>query len=1078
MNMQGQRIAVLWRGDPASGGESVWYPATITAYDPNQDPLSHLVTYDDGDREWCDLETLEWREEESSNNSNMNNNNHHSNNNNNNNNNNNDDDNINDGNINDDESMLYPSGGEPSEFLTVPPNTTTNTTTTDQKREEKYTEKMTTSNITTTAAASAAATFTAATSAGLAATRVETAKQMLDQLEMTAAALRAKSLAFQHQKEAHAKYLNSAKTELHQAVQTRVEEVERRIQKQSSTQITRLKRLLSTLRSEQGSAQEAIRERQTLEDALDSMATALKKSNGKILVLQKKLKKQDVENGHLRKKMQVLEWRTQQQTESERDSAASEASSALKVVKREQRRLREMRKQQRRTATQQRQQRQQRGQQQNTSGIKERAFGGTFVRDEDREDEDNDDPDDDESVQRYSKKKRRKRATGGIWATRKESLVRLVFSLIRAVDSTKLKNGTKSLPGVACLLQMSQTDHDTRSFAGPTTHAELLRLAWGCIDGALTLPGFDEGIKGAARGGQMVPGPDCQRLLHAIFGSSTATNSNNNNSSGVTGVASSSLEEFSSTMQDTGGEGGVSSTYSGPSFLRDPTLVNPITSSLMYPDVEVVVLSSLIVLRCSCRVEYHGAALEALSTALRTEEGKRRFIQWRGMHAVIPMLGSVNIKRRGHPGLLGSMVAVLLNVVREGEHLAPFLRTLTKSVPFFAAASRAFRLDPSGNMHNQIMRLPDLQVMEALSMVLERLSRFSERTHTLFVRAGLVPKLKEWSRVLRNEVGEGAHFLVMNADAILKRVSTKRKHPTNKNASSSRGGRVRGRGGGSGGGGSSDSGQESVGNRSRVGGQAMAKRVNDKAQETKYQQDTQASRFASPILSVSPPRSNKKREQMQTHEDNEDNEEMVVYDDADDANTADGRVHEQLLQRDLDDQELEAIESELYSNGANVQKGGGPLGRGGSVGIDQGGKGLSPNRRTSPARVSPARVSPARQTKAMDRSPSRSPVPLIYDNVEDAESYLVGQALGQPIGGNGGLQKKSPAMRAVQSSATSTSPASVQSPERSTDDLLAFYNRLISKARALHEDENDIEDEEDELFAAFQDRQNNQDTMF
>ena len=54
MNMQGQRIAVLWRGDPASGGESVWYPATITAYDPNQDPLSHLVTYDDGDREWCD----------------------------------------------------------------------------------------------------------------------------------------------------------------------------------------------------------------------------------------------------------------------------------------------------------------------------------------------------------------------------------------------------------------------------------------------------------------------------------------------------------------------------------------------------------------------------------------------------------------------------------------------------------------------------------------------------------------------------------------------------------------------------------------------------------------------------------------------------------------------------------------------------------------------------------------------------------------------------------------------------------------------------------------------------------------
>ena len=42
----------------------------------------------------------------------------------------------------------------------------------------------------------------------------------------------------------------------------------------------------------------------------------------------------------------------------------------------------------------------------------------------------------------------------------------------------------------------------------------------------------------------------------------------------------------------------------GPSFLRDSTLVNPTTSALVYPDVEVVVLASLIVLRCVCRVEY------------------------------------------------------------------------------------------------------------------------------------------------------------------------------------------------------------------------------------------------------------------------------------------------------------------------------------------------------------------------------------------------------------------------------------------------------------------------------------------
>ena len=84
-------------------------------------------------------------------------------------------------------------------------------------------------------------------------------------------------------------------------------------------------------------------------------------------------------------------------------------------------------------------------------------------------------------------------------------------------------------------------------------------------------------------------------------------------------------------------------------------------------------------------------------------------------------------------------------------------------------------------------------------------------------------------------------------------------------------------------------------------------------------------------------------------------------------------------------------------------------------------------------------------------------MPHIYDRVEDAESYLVGQA------------KKSPAMRAV-TSAGNTSTASVQSPERSTDDLLAFYNRLISKARSLHEDEVVLDqDQEDELFAEFRD---------
>jgi hypothetical protein len=40
--------------------------------------------------------------------------------------------------------------------------------------------------------------------------------------------------------------------------------------------------------------------------------------------------------------------------------------------------------------------------------------------------------------------------------------------------------------------------------------------------------------------------------------------------------------------------------------------------------------------------------------------------------------------------------------------------------------------------------------------------------------------------------------------------------------------------------------------------------------------------------------------------------------------------------------------------------------------------------------------------------------------------------------------------------------AVVQSPERSTDDLLAFYNKLISKARSLHEEDDSGPSEEDD----------------
>ena len=67
------------------------------------------------------------------------------------------------------------------------------------------------------------------------------------------------------------------------------------------------------------------RERQALEDALDNMSITLKRSNAKYDSFQKKYKKLDVENNHLRKKLQVLEWRATQTTESEKADMASAA---------------------------------------------------------------------------------------------------------------------------------------------------------------------------------------------------------------------------------------------------------------------------------------------------------------------------------------------------------------------------------------------------------------------------------------------------------------------------------------------------------------------------------------------------------------------------------------------------------------------------------------------------------------------------------------------------------------------------------------------------------------------------------
>jgi len=157
-------------------------------------------------------------------------------------------------------------------------------------------------------------------------------------------------------------------------------------------------------------------------------------------------KKSETENIHLRKKIQVVEWRQSQAASTEKDSAATEAMMALKAVKREQRKLRDLRKRQRKQARRQQQQQLM----PEGSSRKTRAFGSTFVRD----DSDSDDDEEEEDGVATTTRKRRggnkkTKKDSSLWATRKESLVRLVYSLIRAGKKKKEEEEEEELSKAA-----------------------------------------------------------------------------------------------------------------------------------------------------------------------------------------------------------------------------------------------------------------------------------------------------------------------------------------------------------------------------------------------------------------------------------------------------------------------------------------------------------------------------------------------------------------------------------------------------------------------------------------------------
>ena len=122
------------------------------------------------------------------------------------------------------------------------------------------------------------------------------------------------------------------------------------------------------------------------------------------------------------------------------------------------------------------------------------------------------------------------------------------------------------------------------------------------------------------------------------------------------------------------------------------------------------------------------------------------------------------VKRVAHARILQSSVALLLAIVQEGSHLDMLKRSCANE-EFFGHCQNSLTLKPGRNAHDFISKIPDLEIIEALSMLLEKMSRHGSY-HKYFHAASLTAKLNEWVMVLEHSEDDDANFFVMNAKAI------------------------------------------------------------------------------------------------------------------------------------------------------------------------------------------------------------------------------------------------------------------------------------------------------------------------
>ena len=342
-------------------------------------------------------------------------------------------------------------------------------------------------------------------------------------------------------------------------------------------------------------------------------------------------------------------------------------------------------------------------------------------------------------------------------SNREASILQLLFNLVGKARPERDEYGIKVFSGIAATLDVLDVHNDS-------TIRLLLEFCWKCAQSYINDSGNNQNRT------PISSDPGSQHLIQAMLGHTNNMAKpikvrNRQKKKGPLVSAATKLTQV-------------------PSFLRDTSVCKPGICPLLSDEADLVVLSSCLLLTLCKRTEYIGAALEALADVVKTDAGRQEFVKRNGMQVLMPVLTSPLVKRVAHSRILQSSVALLLAIVQEGSHLDKLKRSCANE-EFFRHCQDSLTLQAGRNAHDFIAKIPDLEIIEALSMLLEKMSRHGGY-HKYFHAASLPAKLNEWVIVLEHSNDDDANFFVMNVNAILKRLKRKKKRNDTKKNSLSR----------------------------------------------------------------------------------------------------------------------------------------------------------------------------------------------------------------------------------------------------------------------------------------------------